>query len=375
MAHKQPASYFDAILIPLARPGLPHIADGRVVLAVVLVILLYALSACSAPQPTGATQTPLTSTPGSTAPVLPSPTPTDLAPRAILLAPPGADQAQVVALEATLAELAARDGLRFERIETLLVGDLTPDLRIVVALPPDPGLASLAAAAPGTQFLALGIPGLDPSGNLSVIRASGERPDRQGFLAGYLASVVTPDWRVGVIGLGDSPEGKAAINGFSNGVIFYCGLCRPAYPPFNVYPTSYELAGGAGLAEQQAAADALISQGVTTVYLAPSAADTALLEYLANSGINLIGSEPPPLSIQEHWIAAIRPDWAAAVQEAWSGLFKGQAVDIQALPVLITDVNDALFSPGRQQWVEQTRLSLNAGLIDTGIDLISGEKK
>lgn len=338
-----------------------------------LVILMVALPACDAAPPAGATQTPLAGTPTSTATISPTPTPTDLPPRSVLLAPPGVDEAQADALEAILAELTAQDGLRFERLEALEMQDLTPDLRIVVALPPDPGLANLAAAAPGTQFLAVGIPGLDPSGNLSAIQSGGERPDRQGFLAGYLASVVTPDWRVGVIGLGDSPAGKAAINGFLNGVIYYCGLCRPAYPPFNVYPVSYELATGASPAEQQAAADVLIGQGVTTIYVAPGAADAALLEYLANAGINLIGSEPPPTSIQSNWIATIRPDWAAAVRDVWAGLVKGQTVDIQALPVLITEANEALFSPGRQQWVEQTRINLNVGLIDTGIDMVSGE--
>ena len=372
MARKRLASSLDAILIPPTRLEFGARACWWVFL---MAMLMVALSACNAAQPTGATQTPPVGTPNPTVTLSPTSTPTELPPRAVLLAPPEADQTQAGALEAALAELAAQDGLRFERLESLSPGALTPDLRIVVALPPDPGLASLAAAAPGTQFLAVGVPELAVSGNLSTILTSGERPDRQGFLAGYLASVVTSDWRVGVIGLGDSPAGKAALNGFQNGVIFYCGLCRPAYPPFNVYPASYALVGGAGLAEQQAAADALIGQGVTTVYLAPGVADDTLLEYMANAGLNLIGGEPPPASVQEHWIATVRTDWIAAVREAWTDLVQGQAVDIQELPVLITDANEALFSPGRQGLVEQTRTSLNAGLIDPGIDPASGDNK
>jgi hypothetical protein len=293
----------------------------------------------------------------------------------VLLASPGSDPQQTTALQELLADLAARDGLEFQTATSLSPAELTPDLRLVAALPPDPGLAALAAAAPRTQFLSIDIPGLPASANLSQIDTQAARPDQQGFLAGYLASLVTADWRIGVISTGDDPAGKANRQGFLNGAVFYCGLCRPAYPPFVQYPVYEELITGAGAADQQAAADSLIAQGVTTVYVAPGAGDASLLEYLAGKGVNLIGGETPPEGVQNNWIATIQGDWLEGVRQAWKQALSGQPAGDTNLPLAITDRNETLFSLGRQRLAEQTRDDLATGLIDTGIDPATGESK
>jgi hypothetical protein len=248
-------------------------------------------------------------------------------------------------------------------------------VRVVVALPPDSGLAALAAAAPQTQFLAIDIPGLAASANLQPADTQSARPDQQGFLAGYLASLVTSDWRVGVISTSDDPSGKANLQGFLNGAVFYCGLCRPAYPPFVQYPVTAELVSGAGADDQQAAADSLIAQGVTTVYVAPGAGDESLLQYLAGQGVNLIGGVTPPQGIQGNWIATISGDWQEGVRQAWEVALGRQTTQGASLPLTITNVNETLFSIGRQRLAEQTRDELASGLIETGIDPLTGDLK
>ncbi len=341
-----------------------------------LVIASLAAAGCSASAPPAATETAQPAAPTATLPatVTPTPSPTP-EPRLLLLAPTGADAALAAAAEKLAGELASGQGLELEVKSTLSAAELTPDVQAVVVLPPDPGLAALAAAAPQTQFFALGIPGLQPGGNLAVIDPASGRPDQEGFLAGYLASVLTPDWRVGVISTADTPQGKSARQGFINGVIFYCGLCRPAYPPFVQYPITYDLPAGYGQAELQAAADSLISQGVATAYIAAGAADPFLLEYLAQAGVNLIGSSPPPASVKERWIATIQPDWLAGLSQAWELWASGQAPTVNSLPLALVDVNEALFSEGRQRVVEQVAQELSAGYIDTGVDPATGEAR
>lgn len=304
----------------------------------------------------------------------PSPSPPPQA-RAVLLAGPDADPEQVSQLQALLGDLAAQDGLLLETLQTRTPNDLTPEVKVVIALAPDPGLASLAEAAPNTAFIAIDFPDPAPAANVSQVSLEAALPDQQGFLAGYLAAVVTPDWRVGVISSGDTPAGKANRSGFLNGVIFYCGLCRPAFPPFVQYPLSVELPGNPSPAEVQAAADSLISQGVTTVYVPPGVGDTVLFEYLAQNGINMIGTLTPPGGMSAHWIATLRSDWQTSLRQAWEQAVGGQSSD-GSVPVLaITDVNEALFSVGRQRIIEQVRDELAAGLIDTGVDLLTGELK
>lgn len=338
--------------------------------------LCLILAGCSSGGLSSATETPqpVTSTPTlqATDTPLPSPTPE---PRLVLLAPEGADPAGIGEVEKLARELAAGEGLKLEVKQALTSADLTSDVRVVIALPPDPGLAAMAAAVPQTHFVALGIPGLQPGGNLAVVDPGSRQADQEGFLAGYLASVLTPDWRVGVISTADSPDGKSARLGFTNGVIFYCGLCRPAYPPFVQYPIAYDLPAGAGQAELQAAADAMISQAVTTVYVAPSASDPFLLDYLAQAGVNLIGGSAPPESVKEHWIATIQPDLLAGLQQAWEQWTSGAAPAAQSLPVAVVDRNEALFSVGRQRLVDQIAQELTAGLIDTGVDPTTGEAR
>ena len=129
------------------------------------------LSACQAgPTPLASTptQTPAAATqaPLQTPPT-PLPAPTSESPRVLVVRPDAAD-AQVQAAETVLRELAGKSGMAVISLTALSKTDLTPSTRIVVAFPPDPGLAALAQGAPDVAFLGLGIPGLNPGVNLSV---------------------------------------------------------------------------------------------------------------------------------------------------------------------------------------------------------------
>jgi len=327
------------------------------IMIIVLVFTLF-LPACSTATPDSQTPTPaMTAAP--TATFTPQPTPTTPPPMAILLAPEGSDPALVASLQEKLPELAAQEGMQFETRPALSAAEIGPNLRIVVAVAPDSGISQLAAGTPGTQFLALGIPGIQPAPNLSVIGSTDGQPDQMGFIAGYLAAVITNDWRAGVIS-SDAAAGRLAAQGFDNGVVFFCGLCRPAFPPFYEYPILVSPPG-------QAAADSLISQGVQTVYLAPGAGDPALLEYLAQANLNLIGSAPPPENLKDHWVATIQTDLLAGLEQLWPDLANGKGGGNLPTPIVITDRNEALFSTGRQRLVDETLADLQAGYIGTGV--------
>jgi hypothetical protein len=347
-----------------------------VFLVTVLLLSLLALAACrtTPPGPTTNSETPTSTLPSTAAATdTPIPSPTAQSAQVILLALAGADPGDMLALQNVVGELAAQDNLSFETHTDLTGLEFGSGVRLVVAMPPDPGILNLAAANPEVQFLAVSIPGIQAAANLSVIGSEGERPDQQGFLAGYLAAVITKDWRAGVITRGDTVEGKSARLGFTNGVVFYCGLCRPAYPPFVQYPQYVELSEGASQAEQQAAADILIQNAVKTVYVFPEAGDGTLLEYLAQAGVNLIGSGSPPATLRSSWIASIQLDVSSAIRQIWPRLMSGEQGIQMSAPLVLADQNPALFSAGRQQLVEKMLGDLLAGFIDTGVNLQTGE--
>lgn len=347
-------------------------------LTFIVSLLCLSLSACTAALPGTATPAIATGTaiPASTpTPALP-PTDTPQPPLVVLLAPPGGDASLSDAIRAPLQGLVNQAGFRFQELPELSNAVLADDLRLVVALAPDPGLEKLAADHPQTQFLGVAISGLKPAANLSLVGGQGERPDQVGYLAGYMAALITPDWRIGMISQSDTPAGIAARNAFINGAIYHCGLCRPSYPPFYQYPVYSELASGASQADQQAAADYLIANAVKTAYVDPGVEDESLLEYLAKAGINLIGEQAPAAGIQNQWVASISSDLTGMVIEQIKQLLQekpGEQTAGEAQPLQVIDVNPALLSPGRQRLVENVRAGLLDGAIDTGVGLQTSE--
>lgn len=339
--------------------------------------VLLALAACSGDLPGKPTEAPTaTALPAATATVTPMPTDTPQPPLVVFWASEGADPQIVGALQDVLAQLTSQAGLRFQTVNSSPSPDLAMQAKIVVAVSPDAGLEELASAASDTQFLVVaGDPSLKSGHNLTLLGEQGPRLDQLGFMGGYLAAVITQDWRVGVISQSGSGPETAAQAGFINGAVFFCGLCRPAYPPFVQYPVYAQFAAGSGQAEGQSAVDSLISQGVETVYVTPGATSDALLGYLAEKGIHIIGSSPPPQAVQDDWVATVMTDWTSEVKSIWPSLLTGEGGQTIGVPIVIADANPALFSPGRQQLVAETLTELLAGRIDTGVDPQTGDRK
>jgi hypothetical protein len=285
----------------------------------------------------------------------------------VLVVPPGADASLSDQIALTLSDLTSTEGLEFEVRTAIALDDLSAEIKLVAAVPPDPGLSELAKTAPGTQFLGILIPGLEPADNLTIIHDDEIRPENVGFLAGYLAAVVTPEWRVGMISNNDSEEGYAHRQGFLNGAVFFCGLCRQTYPPFINYPLYAEAPAESNPQEWQAAANIMIENAVKTAYIAPEASGESLFDYLAEAEVNLIGTIPPPSGLEAQWIATISADLSSALRTAWPDLIAEQGGGGIVAPLSVTNINPELFSPGRQRLVEKLITEMSAGFIDTGV--------
>ena len=294
-------------------------------------------------------------------------------PRVILLISQETDMELLSSLEAMIDELATEAGYVLETRTTLSADEIDPSFRLVVGLPPDHGLEVLAESSKQVQFLGVGLPGLSPTSNLSVVGPMGFRPDQLGFLAGYIAAVITPDWRVGVIGRSDMSTGLAAMNGFMNGAGYFCGTCRPVYPPYIQYPIQVGLSQYEIESTWQSAVDILTQASVETVFVSSEIDNQQLLLALTESGMVLIGGNSPVDELQPNWVATLRPDPGRAVRDMWADLQKGQGGASVPVPILITDVNPDLLSPGKQRLVEAILLELMEGFIDTGVDPLTGE--
>lgn len=308
-------------------------------------------------------------------PTRPLPTSTHQQALIVLLAPSGSDAALSAALQDMLGKAARQAGLRFQVLPQLSELEMAEKLALVAVLPPDPGLAMLAAKLPDTPFLAVGIPDLQPAANVTSLAAHGGLPDQQGFLAGYLAAAITTDWRVGLVVPKEGAGAQAARLAFSNGFKFFCGLCRASYPPFYEYPQVVELSSGASPAEQQATADYLADHAVQTVYIFPGAGDEALPGYLAKAGVNVIGGISRPAGLEANWVATIQPELLPAIETLIPQLLAGTGAGSLEMPLVISDINPDLFSPGRQLLVQKLLADLLAGYVDTGAGEQTGEPR
>lgn len=336
-------------------------------------ILILALSACQAstPEDTPLPSSQVIDTPAPTNTSLPpTSSPTPLPPSLILLAPAEAEPGYVDQIQAMLSDVASQEGWRFQVLPEVSPAELQ-GANLVVVLPPYQDVQTLVTTYPDTQFLTVGIPDLAPAPNLSIILSQADQVSQASFIAGYLAATVTPDWRVGVITQVGNEQGAVTSTAFTNGVFYMCGLCRSVYPPFpsTGYPLYVELPVEAGQADWQSMLNYLEVWQVGTVYVQSSVAEPGLLSELAQAGINIIGGVPAPASLRENWVASIIPaDPIQAVPELLPDLLAGEAGAMVEMPLVITDVNSDLLSPGRQRLVEDMMSDLLAGYIDTGIE-------
>ena len=330
---------------------------------ILLIILL--LVSCGSPAATETSVEPTLVPTEMPAPEV-APTPTPEIPLALLVVPADMDQETSDIYQALVYNLAQSAGMRFQVRNTLTQADLEPSLRVVIALPPDPGLIELAPAAPQAQFLSVNIPGMVAGGNLSVL-ANTERPDISAFLSGYIAAMITVDYHTGLMIPKDDPVGQVMLAAFRKGVEYYCGLCQPWAGPFNDYPLFVEIPEDAPLGEYNAYADYLINRTVETMYVSPQLATPELLTYLSSSG-TLIISDFSPGKKYGNWVTTIQPDVIHAIESAWPQLVAGTGGINITSPLILANISPEHLPTGKQQVAQDVLVQLQAGNIQTGVN-------
>jgi hypothetical protein len=333
-------------------------------------LFLIFLTGCSA-----GSETPLevvdTATVSPTS--LPTDTPTPLAPVGVFLTPEGADQDLVGDLGSLIGEYIKEEGLRYQVLPDLSASDLQNEtFAIVVAIPPFPDLAALAESAPDTKFLAIGFNELSVGDNLSVLGSGGADYDVQGFIAGYIAAMITADWRVGALSVQENPNALAARDGFRTGVKYYCGLCNPKYAPIGInylYPKYIDLPVGATDPEISANIDYLVDRVVNTYYIVPGVGTPQIYRALIGYEKNIIGSGIDYREeYRDYWVASLEYDLVTALVEFWPRFLEVETGLEELPPLLITDVNSDLLSEGKLNLVEKILEEVQGGYIKTSYD-------
>ncbi|MCJ7718220.1 MAG: hypothetical protein MUO54_17100, partial [Anaerolineales bacterium] len=307
-----------------------------------LILILIFLAGCSSGQDTEVPTGELVPTEISLPTALPADTATPLSPVGVFITPQGSDPKLVEELNPLVGEYIKAEGLRYQVLEIMSVEDFQrDDFRLVIVLPPYPDLETLVQGAPATKFLAVGFNDIDPQENLSVLRFGGGNFDVQGFVAGYIAAMITTDWRVAVLSIQESEDALAAREGFRVGVKYFCGLCNPQYAPAGInyiYPKYIDLPVEATELEIEVNVNILIDRAVNTYYIVPGAGNEQIYRMLVNNNKLIIG---PGIDFSEeyrdNWVASLEYDLVAAFNEIWPMFISTDTGIEHTPPLLFTD--------------------------------------
>lgn len=297
-------------------------------------------------------------------------TPTPAAPVGVFLTPPGSNAGLVEALNSMIGSRIREQGLRYQVLPNLTEADFeTEQYAIVVAVPPFPELSAVAQASPDTKYLAVGFSDLEPTDNISVLGSGGGDYDIQGFIAGYIAAMITDDWRVGALSMADNPDALAARDGFRAGVKYYCGLCNPKYAPTGlnyIYPKYIDLPADATDLEISANIDFMVDRVVNTFFIVPGVGTPQIYRTLVAYQKNIIGSGADfQEDYRDFWVASLEYDLISSFEEFWPQFLEAETGIADTPPLLLTDINPDLLSEGKIKLVEDVLEELRGGFIKT----------
>jgi hypothetical protein len=266
---------------------------------------------------------------------------------------------------AAFETLAGQSGFSFESQPSLNLEAVDGTIRAVILIGHVEGLAEMAAQNPAVGFILVDVDGAVEGTNVYHLSAAQVGADQVAFLAGYMAAVTTFDWRVGAVALNDA-AGSQDLAAFEAGVRYFCGWCRPVYPPYYEYPQMITASAADG-ANGAAAASSLVEVGVETVFVSSDLASHEFLAPLAEAGLAIIAPVEPRAGFEDQWMATIQGDFQGVLEAVWAAMVAGEPVLETGSALHISHLNDNLISVGRAVLVQQAADELQSGFITTGM--------
>lgn len=270
------------------------------------------------------------------------------------------DAARQTEIRTVLQSVAQKARLNLVELDASAANSASADARVVILFTDEVNAAELAAAALETSFVSVSRTSQNSAANLAVIQLP---VAERAFLAGYLTTVIAPDFRSAGLFNSDEPYGPMQVYSFQNGAGYFCGTCYPYYAPLVQFPLLGYLPSGMDVSAWQAKADELLLNVVYVMYLDEMAADPVLMTDMANKGIILTGAKNPPDTARSMWAATIGYDLPAALQNLEDYLLGEAPARVLSAPLLISDINESFVSPGKLQNIKTVQEALETGVL------------
>ncbi len=323
-----------------------------------LILSIILVAACTAVPTASVTPTVGAPTASPVPPTAPVPTGTPV-PGKVLFYASSSEGTQAAALRDPVSQLASGSNLLLEDRTTLAAADLGPDVRIAVLLSVPPDLDALLSAAPEVQFVALGaaVEDLEPKANLSIIQA---QPEQAAFLAGFITTIISSDWRSAAL-LPDTPATLAEA--FQNGGRYYCGYCSSRHGPVTLFPLVTALPAGSALSAWQDGLAQMQQKLLETLYIDPTISSPELLAAVSGQALALVGGVTPSEDLRSRWAVTVGADLVAPLKALWPDLVSGASGKSLPAALQLSDINEDLFTPGKQRLAQDVIAGLQDGTI------------
>ncbi len=283
-------------------------------------------------------------------------------PLVLLVSAADADPLTIEQVRLALEPLATAAGMNLETHQDIASELITPSVQLVVGVGADLDLVNFASASPDISFVWIDAEDGSPQENLSIIGDSRTLSEHQAFMAGYLAALISNDYKVAALIPSESADRDTLAQSFENGARFYCGLCLPQYPPHGRFPQWEALAPGSSQDTFRPVINQFKNLGVDVIYVAGALAEPDLLANLAESGITVVGDSPPDVA-RNNWAGTIIMDPGPALAQIWPDLVSGRAGVQVPASVRLVDVQSERVSNARLRLFDEVLADLQSGMI------------
>jgi hypothetical protein len=269
-----------------------------------------------------------------------------------------------------LGTLSNQAGLTLEQRSDLQTGDLGSDIKVIVFVSNPANLNELLGSAGNIQFVVISDQDIAASTNLTVIRL---HPEFSLFIAGYIAEMLSTDWRAAGLIPSDIPQSDLLQQTFQNGGRYWCGTCSEDYPPYADFPLVAALPAASDANTWKVAVDQLEVNRIYTMVAWDLMDTPEVLQYISVLSVYteqgpfihpiLLGNQVPQDVFRPSWAVTLIPDIATPLQAAWADLMAGKGGRTFNAGVKMTEVNESLFGIGKQRLADETIQKLVLGLI------------
>lgn len=232
----------------------------------------------------------------------------------------------------------------------------------------------LAQQYPETYFAILGPPeaGAEIPANLLIVGGPEGREDQAGFLAGVTAGLATKTQHVALFSDTATAVGLKYRNGFAAGVRYACPRCRLEVIELSAFS---ELIFAEALGQKHALL------GADVIFAAAGDAGTFALAGAAQNGAWVIASDDSPLPDSERLLTRVALSPPAALESVLADFAAGRPrsgvapLSLANGGIVLAPIRAGVLSPLDLQDIESVKQRLTEGVLETGIDPLTGEEK